>query len=125
MSRTHNLRRKSNALVLSEDLDEDAVQTLVREALGDLFPKQCKDWQVRKQHIDKIFLQERREKNIAVARGLADTEDSLQHALREQVVDHVINIFPYVLIRSCRDRNRRVYFQVVETRWTLLQRKRY
>ncbi|KAN0136112.1 hypothetical protein V8E53_005972 [Lactarius tabidus] len=85
---------KSNALVLSEDLDEDVVQTLVREALGDLFPKQCKDWHVRKQHIDKIFLQERREKNIAVARGLADTEDSLQHALREQVVDHVISIFP-------------------------------
>ena len=41
--------------MLSESLVEDEVQTLVREALGDLFPKQCKDWHVRKQHINEIF----------------------------------------------------------------------
>ena len=93
--------------MLSESLVEDEVQTLVREALGDLFPKQCKDWHVRKQHINEIFLQERREKSIAVARSLADAEDSLQLALREQVVDHVISIFPYVLFRSCLHRSRR------------------
>ena len=107
MRRTHNLQRKSNALVLSESLNEDEVQTLVREALGDLFPKQCKDWHVRKQHINEIFSQERREKNIAVARGLADAEDSLQTALREQVIDHVISIFPYVHLRSCLNQSRR------------------
>lgn len=89
-----------NAHVLSEDLGEDAVQTLVREALGDLFPKQCKDWQVRKQHIHEIFMQEREEKNSAVARDLADTEDTLHQALREEVVDHVISISPYVFIQS-------------------------
>ena len=93
--------------MLSESLVEDEIQTLVREALGDLFPKQCKDWHVRKQHINEIFLQERREKSIAVARSLADAEDSLQLALREQVVDHVISIFPYVLLRSCLHRSRR------------------
>ena len=45
-------------------------------------------------------MQERREKNSAVARDLADTEESLQHVLREKVVDHVISIFPYVLVQS-------------------------
>ncbi|KAF8267054.1 hypothetical protein EI94DRAFT_1830340 [Lactarius quietus] len=91
---------KSNALALSEKLDEDALQTLVREALEDLFPKQCKDWHVRKQHIREIFMQERREKSSAVARDLADTEGSLQHALREKVVDHVVGIYPS-LDRGC------------------------
>lgn len=98
-----------NALVLSEDLDEDAVQTLVREALGDLFPKQCKDWHVRKQHIREIFMQERGEKNSAVARDLADTEDTLHQALREEILDHVISIFPYVFFQSYLDQMQKVF----------------
>jgi hypothetical protein len=33
----------------------------------------------------------------AVARDIANMEARLQHVLREEVVDHVISIFPYVL----------------------------
>lgn len=118
MRRTHNLQRKSNALVLSESLNEDEVQTLVHEALGDIFPKQCKDWHVRKQHINEIFAQERREKNIVVAHGLADAEDSLRTALREQVINHVISIFPYVHLRSCLNQSRR--FILDAGRWDVV-----
>src|SRR6266702_1928186 len=109
MHRTHNLHRGNNSLVLSEDLDEDAVQTLVDIALGGLFPKQCEEWHVRKQYIHEIFMRERREKKSAVARDLADPEDSLQHALRQEVVDHVIKIFPYVLIQSYLDKIQKVF----------------
>lgn len=75
------------------------MQTLVQEALLDLFPKQCKEWHVRKQYIHKIFIQEQREKSIAINRDLAGFKDSSQHALREEVIEHVISIFPYVLFQ--------------------------
>ena len=61
-----HLYRNNNALALSEDLDEDSVQTLVNVGLGGI----VRDIQV------------------------ASAEGSLQHVLREEVVDHVINIFP-------------------------------
>ncbi|KAI9452904.1 hypothetical protein BJY52DRAFT_1291664 [Lactarius psammicola] len=79
---------KNNALVLSEDLDEDSVMTLVDVALGGLLPEQCNE------HIRDIFVQEKTKKKSAIARNIANTEDSLQRALREEVVDHVINCFP-------------------------------
>jgi hypothetical protein len=96
---THTLHRRDNALVLSEDLDEDAVQNLVDVALGDLFPEQCEEWLSIKQYIHEIFMQERSGEESAVARDIANAKDSLQHALREEVVDHVIKIFPYVLFQ--------------------------
>ncbi|KAH9026661.1 hypothetical protein EDB84DRAFT_1589144 [Lactarius hengduanensis] len=85
---------KDNALVLSEDLDESAVQNLVHVALRDLFPRQCEEWHDIKQYIHEIFMQERKEKKSAIARDIANTENSLRHALREEVVDHVIGGFP-------------------------------
>jgi hypothetical protein len=102
------------------------VQALVREGLEGLFPKQCKEWHVRKKHVHEIFMQERREKNSAVARDLADTEESLQHVLREEVVDHVISIFPYVLVQSYPRSNAEGVFliQVIGSWWPLFQRKR-
>ncbi|KAH9005432.1 hypothetical protein EDB86DRAFT_2825090 [Lactarius hatsudake] len=85
---------KDNALVLSEDLDENAVQNLVDIALRDLFPGQCEEWNGIKQHIQEIFMQERREKKGAIDRDIADTENNLRYALREEVIDHVIGSFP-------------------------------
>ncbi|KAH9027877.1 hypothetical protein EDB85DRAFT_1892774 [Lactarius pseudohatsudake] len=84
----------SNALVLSEDLDEDSVQTLVDVALGDLHPEQCNEWLSSSQHIRDQFMQEKTKRKSAIARDIANAEDSLQRALREEVVDHVINLFP-------------------------------
>jgi hypothetical protein len=89
--------RKSNALVLSEDLDQDSVQTLVDLALGNLIPEKCDEWFSSNQNISRTFIKERRERKSAVVRELASTKDSLQRALREEVVDHVISIFSYVL----------------------------
>ena len=115
--------RKNNALVLSEDLNEDAVQTLVDVALGGLLPEKCSAWLSSSQHIHETFMRERREKKSAVAREIAGTKDSLQHVLREELVDRVISIFPYVLIQSSNTEG--VYLmQVVGSRWPLYQRRR-
>jgi len=84
------------------------VQHLVDAALGDLFPKKYEEWLDIKQYIRDVFLRQRREKESAVTRDIADTENSLQHALREEVIDHVISIFPYVLFRSYLDRMQKV-----------------
>ncbi|KAH9166548.1 hypothetical protein EDB89DRAFT_2232826 [Lactarius sanguifluus] len=85
---------KSDALVLSEDLDEGTVQTLVNVALSDLFPEQCKQWQVLKLDIRDISMREQTRKKSAVAQDIANTGGSLRCALREEVVDHVSTLFP-------------------------------
>ncbi|KAH9165762.1 hypothetical protein EDB89DRAFT_2008009, partial [Lactarius sanguifluus] len=84
----------SNALVLSEDLDENSMQTLVDVGLGGLHPEQCNEWLSSRQYIRDQFMQEKTKRKNAIARDIANTEDSLQRALREEVVDHVINLFP-------------------------------
>ena len=99
----------NNALVLSEDLDQESVQTLVDLALGNLFPEQCKEWHVIKQQIHEIFMQERREKESAFTRDIVNTKDAVQNALRQEVVDHVIGIFPYVVIQSRLDQIQKVF----------------
>ncbi|KAF8260139.1 hypothetical protein EI94DRAFT_1897819 [Lactarius quietus] len=91
------LNRKGNALVLSDDLDEDTAQTLVTVALGDRFPEQCKEWRAMKQDIREVFMREQTRRKDLVAQELADTEGALRCALREEVVDHVISLFPYVI----------------------------
>jgi hypothetical protein len=70
------------------------VQTLVNVALWDLFPEQCKEWRAVKQDIREVFMREQTRRKSAVAQDVANTEDSLRRALREEVVDHVINLFP-------------------------------
>ncbi|KAI9453856.1 hypothetical protein BJY52DRAFT_1189313 [Lactarius psammicola] len=85
---------RNNALVLSDDLDEDTVQSLVNVALSDLFPEQCKDWRAMKQDIRDVFMREQTKRKSAVAQNIASTEGSLRRALREEVVDHVISLFP-------------------------------
>ena len=70
------------------------MQTLVDVALGGILPQQCNEWVSTSHQIHENFMQKRREKKSAVAREIGDTKDSLQHVLREEVVKHVINIFP-------------------------------
>jgi hypothetical protein len=84
----YTLHRRDSALVLSEDLDGNAMQSLVDVALGDLFPEQCEEWFSIRQYIHEVFIREKKERKSVVARDLANAEDSLQHALREEVVDH-------------------------------------
>ncbi|KAI9443933.1 hypothetical protein H4582DRAFT_2125919, partial [Lactarius indigo] len=85
---------KENTLVLSEGLDENAVKNLVDVALRDLFPRQCEEWHGINQYIHEIFMREQREKKSAIVRDIASTQNNLQHALREEVVNHVIGCFP-------------------------------
>lgn len=72
------------------------MQSLVAVALGTLFPELCDEWHSLKQNLHEYFTWERTEKESDVVRDLANKEAPLQHALREAVVGHVINIFPYV-----------------------------
>ncbi|KAH9023071.1 hypothetical protein EDB83DRAFT_2527400 [Lactarius deliciosus] len=86
--------KRSNALVLSDDLDEDTVQTLVNIVLSDLFPEQCTQWRVMQQDIRDMFMREQTRNKSAVAQDIANTGGSLRCALREEVVDHVSTLFP-------------------------------
>lgn len=70
------------------------MKTLVDVALGDILPGQCHEWVSSSHQIRENFKQERREKKSTVARDIVDTEDSLQHVLRVEVVNYVISIFP-------------------------------
>lgn len=88
------LDRKTNALVLSDELDDDTVQTLVNVALGDLFPEQYREWRAKKLNIRDVFLRERTSRKSGVVQDIAKTEGSLRRALREEVVNHVIDHFP-------------------------------
>lgn len=95
--------RKTNALVLSDDLDDDTVQTLVSVALGDLFPELCREWRSKKQDIRDIFFREKSSRKSAVVQDVAKTEGSLRRVLREEIVAHVISLFPYCFLTSIKD----------------------
>lgn len=109
--------------MLSDNLDDDSVQTLVRIALGDLFPELCIEWRALKLDISDIFLQERTRRKSVVAQDVINTESSLRRALREEVVDHVISLFPYYLLFHLVDLAYGAYLvlQVFGSRWPLLQ----
>jgi hypothetical protein len=70
------------------------MQTLVSVAFGELFPELCREWRTKKQDIRDVFFRERSSRKIGVAQDIAKTEGSLRRALREEVVDHVISLFP-------------------------------
>ena len=76
------------------------MQSLVDVALGTLFPELCDEWHSIKQNLHEYFTWERTEKERDIVRGLENMETPLQHALRDVVVGHVINIFPYVHCQS-------------------------
>ena len=109
MPRIHTLHRTDNALVLSEDLDGNAVQNLIEVALANLFPGQCEEWLSAKQYIHDVFKRERKERKSVVARNLAEAEGSLQRTLREEVVERVMSIFPYVLFPSYLDQMQKAF----------------
>jgi hypothetical protein len=86
--------RNEDNLLLSEDLDEDAVQILVDVALSDIFPEQCNDWNVAMMDTRQRFRQELTEKLDKVFRDLERQEASLNGVLRDEVVGDVMKLFP-------------------------------
>lgn len=75
------------------------MQTLVSIALGDLFPEQYRKWHAKKQNVRDVFFRERKSRKHSVAQDVTKTEGSLRSALREEVVNHVISLFPYCFHR--------------------------
>ncbi|KAI0250873.1 hypothetical protein BJV78DRAFT_1393001 [Lactifluus subvellereus] len=85
---------KNNVLVLSESLDENSVQTLVKIALADLFPERCNTWRAMIRDTRTLFAQELQTRKDTVRRELLGRVDSLRRVLRDAVVDDVTKLFP-------------------------------
>ena len=85
--------RNENALVLSEALDEKAIDILVDLAFWRMFPQQCDMWRVTKKDVREKFKKKVTARTEAVRQDLVHKENSLR-ALREWVVDDVMKLFP-------------------------------
>ncbi|KAF8262188.1 hypothetical protein EI94DRAFT_720874 [Lactarius quietus] len=85
-----------NAVVISEALDEKAIDILVESAFWKLFPAQCEMWKSTKKNVCEKFKKEANERAETACKDLANREDSLQRALRESVVDTVMKLFPSI-----------------------------
>jgi F0F1-type ATP synthase membrane subunit b/b' len=87
-----------NAVVLSEDLEEKAVQTLVNVVIEDLFPEACDKWRVANQDIHAKYEQELVKRKDTISQEIAKGEDSLLRILREVVVEDVMKLFPWAFV---------------------------
>ncbi len=81
-------------MVLSEALDAKAIDVLIDLAFWKLFPDQCKMWRDTKKDICDIFKKEIADRSETAGQDLRRAEHSLMRALRESVVDDVINLYP-------------------------------
>jgi hypothetical protein len=86
--------RNENALVLSENLNENAVQILVDVALSKRFPEQCSKLHAATRDIREISHKEMTRKQDLLCEELRGEERSLWRALREAVVNDVVKLFP-------------------------------
>ena len=84
----------NSALVLSETLDEKAVQILVGIAIAERFPKQCDKWRTSCRRARSMFMQELTDKKDAIRREVLRGEDSLRGLIRKAVIDDVMKLFP-------------------------------
>ena len=88
------LVRNENAVVLSENLDEKAIDILIELTFWKLFPSKCDMWRASKKDTRERFKEEATVRTEAAQKDLRDKEESMRHALRESVVDHVMKLFP-------------------------------
>jgi hypothetical protein len=93
----HCLNRKDNAIILSETLDENAMQTLLDISITDIFPKQCDEWHVTKKNISNFHSREWIKKQQSALEELATKEHEMRRVLYDAVVGEVMALFPYVL----------------------------
>jgi hypothetical protein len=85
-----------NTLILSDGLEENAVQTLILVALDELLPEPCEKLRIVSEDIRSRYGQEFEKRKAAVRQDIAKAEDSLRRGLREVVVEDVLKLFPYV-----------------------------
>jgi len=88
------LYRKNNALILSEELEENAVKILVDIAVEDLFPESCARWRTAKKEIFARCKQELAKKEDIVHQEIARGESSLRCTLHEAITKDVLKLFP-------------------------------
>jgi hypothetical protein len=75
-------------------LDKDAVQILVDEGLLNIFPEQCNDWRAATKNARERFQKDLTERQKKACEDLVRQEVSLQRALRDTVVEDVMERFP-------------------------------
>ena len=83
-------------MVLSENLDENAIQILLDLHLAHAFPEQCNEWQSANQEISDIVSQEWIKERTGLEK-LASEKDTLRCVLRGTVIQGVMTLFPCVL----------------------------
>jgi hypothetical protein len=93
----HCLNRKDNAVVLSETLDESAMQTLLELSIANRFPKQSDEWHAAKKNISDFHSREWTKKQQIAFEELATNEHEMRRVLYDAVVGEVIALFPCVL----------------------------
>lgn len=91
---SHILISNENALVLSESLDQNAVQAVVDVAIGNSFSDQCSEWRAAKWGISERFRIEMTKRKEKVSQDITREENSLRRTLREAIVGDVISVFP-------------------------------
>ena len=94
---TYDLNRKDNTLVLSETLNESAIQTLLDLCIEERFPKQCNEWHVARKEFSDMLAREWMERQRILFEELASKEDEMRRILRDAVVRDVMELFPCVL----------------------------
>jgi hypothetical protein len=93
----HCLNRKDNTMVLSEKLDENAVQTLLDLSIANKFPKQCDEWHSAKKNISDFYFREWTKKEQTAFEELATKEHEMRRVLYDALVGEVMALFPCVL----------------------------
>ena len=84
----------NSALLLSETLDEKAIQILVSVAIAERFPEQFDKWRARTHGARSTFMQELAKRKETIRKEVIRGEDSLRGLLREAVVEDVMKLFP-------------------------------
>ncbi|KAH9046371.1 hypothetical protein EDB83DRAFT_2295029 [Lactarius deliciosus] len=85
-----------NAVVLSETLDEKAIEVLVDLVFGRIFPEQCATWKTTKNDLREKFKRRGTERSEEACRDLLSRECSLRRALRGSVVDELTKLYPSI-----------------------------
>ena len=83
-----------NSVVLSEALDEKAIDILIELAFWKLFPHQCGKWRATKKYLSEESQKAIDMESDAVHQEILENKNLLSRALRESVVDHVMSLFP-------------------------------
>lgn len=84
----------NSTLVLSETLDENAIQILVGVAIAERFPEQCGKWRAKNESSRARYMQEMMQRKETVRKEVIRGEDSLRRVLHEAVTEDVMRLFP-------------------------------